>query len=244
MFNVNKSKKILFKAFAEHSQFLTSIPKPASNIIPEWYKKQKNFSNGENDFLKSGKSHSLATFKMCLPFIDTLTSGYLITLPADVLVRNTGTEDNYIPVISWQVDWQMLDKLEGATAENYPTPTGYSDDIFRWFFDFKTITPSGYSCWITHPSHRWDLPFLTINGFVDTDKHPNNLLLPFFIKDGFEGIIKEGTPIAQIIPIKREHWKSEKINSSQEDSFMLRNATKINYIKTYRQKYWSRKRYE
>lgn len=244
MFKKDKAKKIIFKAVTEHSQFLSPIPKPSSNIIPDWYKKQKNFSNGENNFLKSTRSPNLATFKMCVPFVDTLTSGYLVTLPADILVKNGGTEDNYIPIMSWGVDWQLVDHLDAIAAENYPTPIGFSKDIFRWFFDFKTITPDGYSCWITHPSHRWDLPFLTMNGFVDTDKHPNNLLMPFFIKNGFEGIIPEGTPIAQLIPIKREHWKSEKADLSEEDSFMAKNAAKIKIIKTYREKYWSRKKYE
>ena len=42
MFNKNKTNKIIFKAQREHSQFLSPIPKPASNIIPDWYKKEKN----------------------------------------------------------------------------------------------------------------------------------------------------------------------------------------------------------
>jgi hypothetical protein len=244
MFKKNNIKKIIFKARKEHAQFLSPMPKPASNLVPEWYKKQKNFSNGENNMLKAYKTPTVGTFKMCVPLIDTLTSGYLITLPADLLVSNVSNDGSYIPRITWTVGWEVVDSMEGDTHVNYPTPTGFSNNMFRWFFDFKIETPVGYSSWITHPSHRWDLPFLTINGFVDTDKHPNSLLLPFFIREGFEGIIKEGTPIAQIIPIKRENWKSEKKDLSQEDSFMERNASKINYIRTYKEKYWSRKKYE
>jgi hypothetical protein len=244
MFKKNNIKKIIFKARKEHSQFLSPMPKPALNLVPDWYKKQKNFANGENNVLKAYKTPTVGTFKMCVPFIDTLTSGYLITLPADVLVSNVSNDGGYLPRITWTVGWEVLDSLESDTHLNYPTPTGFSNNMFRWFFDFKIETPIGYSSWITHPSHRWDLPFLTINGFIDTDKHPNSLLLPFFIREGFEGIIKEGTPIAQIIPIKRENWKSEKKDLSQEDSFMERNASKINYIRTYKEKYWSRKKYE
>jgi hypothetical protein len=240
----NLIKKIIFKATNDAAQFLADIPKPSSNIIPDWYKKEKNFANGENDFKKSLKSTNKYTFKLCVPFVDTLTSGYLISLPADVLVKNIGTETNYLPIIHWSVDFPIADVVDLETATNYPTPIGFDKNIHRWIFNFKIITPNGYSSWITHPSHRWDLPFLTINGFVDTDKHPNSLLLPFFIKNGFEGIIPEGTPIAQIIPIKREHWKSEKMNKSIEDSFMNKNSTKINILKTYRNKYWTKKKYE
>jgi hypothetical protein len=246
MFGKDKAKKIIFKSQQEHSQFLTPIPKPASNIIPEWYKKEKNFSNGENSVNKSLKKlpGGIGTFKLCVPLIDTLTSGYVITLPADIAVANVSEDGSYLPSIHWKVDWDVLDAMNPEAHSNYPVPIGFSNHMFRWHFDFKIETPAGYSCWMMHPSHRWDLPFLTISGFVDTDKHPNSILFPFFIKECFEGIIKEGTPIAQIIPIKRENWKSEKKYSTAEDSFMLRNSTKINFIRTYKEKYWSRKKYE
>lgn len=244
MFNKNKTKKIIFKAQREHSQFLSPMPKPASNIIPEWYRKEKNYSNGNNSVLKSIKFPSVGTFKLCTPLVDTMTSGYMITLPASIYVTNVSKDDSYIPYISWNVEWPPLDSMEQETHANYPTPVGFSNDMFRWCFDFKIETPEGYSCWITHPSHRWDLPFLTINGFIDTDKHPNRLLLPFFVREGFEGLIKEGTPIAQIIPIKRDNWKSEKKDMTIDDSFMIHNATKINFVRTYKEKYWSRKKYE
>jgi hypothetical protein len=244
VFNKNKTNKIIFKAQREHSQFLSPIPKPASNIIPDWYKKEKNYSNGYNSLSNSIKFPSVGTFKLCTPLVDTLTSGYLITLPASIYVTNVSKDDKYLPYVNWNVEWPLLDSIEQETHTNYPVPVGFSDSMFRWCFDFKIETPSGYSCWITHPSHRWDLPFLTINGFVDTDKHPNRLLLPFFIREGFEGLIKEGTPIAQIIPIKRENWKSEKKDLTADDSFMIQNATKINFVRTYKDKYWSRKKYE
>ena len=243
MFKKN-TKRIIFKAQKEHSQFLTSIPKPSATVIPEWYKKQKNFSNNENSLIKSFKSPAVGTFKLCTPLIDTMTSGYLFLLPADILVKNIGVNGEYLPFIEWRVDWSVIDAMDPATHPGYPVPHGFNKNMFRWSSDFKIETPSGYSCWITHPSHRWDLPFITINGFIDTDKHPNGVLFPFFIREGFEGIIKEGTPIAQIIPFKRDNWKSEKGDLSEGDYFMQRNATSVNYTKTYKNKYWSRKKYE
>ncbi len=245
MFNKkNNKKKIIFTAQEEHAQFLTPTPKPASNIIPEWYRKQKSFTNGTNNHLKSLTSDVFATYKLCVPFIDTLTSGYLITLPASIIVQNVSIDGTYEPRIIWEVGWDVLDAIEKSTYPDYPTPTGFSSVIFRWHSGFIIETPPGYSSWITHPSHRWDLPFLTMNGFIDTDKHPNSILLPFFIKDGFEGIINEGTPIAQIIPIKRDIWQSEKKDLSNKEIFLKRNAAKIDYIRTYRNRYWSKKKYE
>ena len=94
-----------------------------------------------------------------------------------------------------------------------------------------------------HPSQRHDLPFFTLTAIVDTDKFPNKLHLPFFIKEGFEGIIEAGTPIAQIIPIKRDVWKSEKKSFQEKTHILYNNAMQINFIRAYKNKIWSRKVY-
>jgi hypothetical protein len=83
-----------------------------------------------------------------------------------------------------------------------------------------------------------------MNGFIDTDKFPNRLYFPFFLKDGFVGIIPEGTPIAQIIPIKRDSWISEKALYKEGTEFVFENIMKINLIRGYKNKFWSKKEYK
>jgi hypothetical protein len=166
----------------------------------------------------------------------------MIVTPCDILVTNIGTEE-YIPSINWSVDWQVADSQSKDLLGNYPVPHGHSPTSFRWSIDWKIKTPNGYSVWITQPSHRFDLPFTTLNGFVDTDKLPNRLFLPFFILDGFEGIIKEGTPIAQVIPLKREQWTSEKEAYSEKNEFVFNNIMKTNFIRSYKNKFWTKKEY-
>lgn len=239
-----KNKKIIFKQARRHVDKLIGKPKPAKNYPPQWYKDQKLFSNNENDLLKASKKSSpYFTYKMCVPLVDSLTAGYMLSLPADLMVINSD-ENNYSPSLKWNVDFSIIDSQPDEVLGNYPTPIGYNKVIFRWIADWKIITPPGYSLWITHPSHRHDLPFFTLTGFVDTDKHPNPLFLPFFIKDNFEGLIKEGTPIAQIIPIKRDNWKSIEDKFSEQEFLNIDNYVKLNIIRTYKNKYWSNKKYE
>jgi len=45
-----------------------SWPKPASNFVPNWYKEIKHSLNEH-------------TAKGCMPFLDSLTAGYIITVP-------------------------------------------------------------------------------------------------------------------------------------------------------------------
>ena len=65
-----------------------------------------------------------------------------------------------------------------------------------------------------------------------------------FIKDGFEGLIKEGTPIAQIIPIKTEPWKLERNTNLLAEAKLARSESLKHIIGWYKNKYWKRKEYK
>jgi hypothetical protein len=242
------NKKIVFQSAKKHADLFLNIPEPSYKNIPYWYKQQKLFSNDENDLFKANKKTLLEknefhhTYKMCTPLVDTLTSGYIIKTSADMLVVNVG-KDSYEPVLQWSVSWNLADKQPNEVLGNYPVPYGYYKGVFRWMVDYKIITPPGYSLWITHPSQRYDLPFLTINGFVDTDKHPNHLVLPFFIQNSFEGIIPKGTPIAQIIPIKRDNWYSEQTEYDIDSDTYASDYVKTSLTRAYKNKYWTKKEY-
>jgi len=239
-----KHKNIIFQPTLEKIEALTVAPQPAYMHIPDWYKKQKLFSGNESNFLKAFKKPNFSkTYKMCTPLVDSLTSGYIITLAADIIVTNVG-EHSYVPQINWNVSWNILDGQPTDVLGNYPVPSGYYPAMFRWHPEWFIETPSGYSLWVTHPSHRNDLPFFTLNAFVDTDKHPNALLFPFFIKEGFEGIIEKGTPIVQIIPIKRDSWISKIRSFDIKKAISSIDNVMLKVSRVYKHNYWSRKKYE
>jgi hypothetical protein len=94
-----------------------------------------------------------------------------------------------------------------------------------------------------HPVNRYDLPFITLTGVVDSDiaMSPGNL--PFFIKKDFEGIIPKGTPIVQIFPFKRDDWKSQEDMSLVEEGkkeTLLALRLAFGYYKSY---VWKKKTY-
>lgn len=246
----NNKKEIIFTESNEYVKNTFTSPKPSYNFIPKWFKNDKNYVNGMNstfDTLKLGVTKgdwSLATYKLCVPITDGLSSGYMIGLPASFYVVNIGDKDNYIPFIKWEVPYPICEVKPSEALASYPVPYGYNNTFFRWELQWHIKTPPGYSLWITHPSHRYDLPFTTLNGFVDTDVYPNRLVLPFFIRNGFEGIVEEGTPIAQLIPIKREHWISRKEKFNSNNDFVSEDKVKIDYIRTYKKRFWFKKRYE
>jgi hypothetical protein len=54
------------------------------------------------------------------------------------------------------------------------------------------------------------LPFTTLGGLVDADLYRDNFInFPARWRDpGFNGVLPKGTPIAQIIPVKRNEWSA------------------------------------
>lgn len=66
---------------------------------------------------------------------------------------------------------------------------------------------------------------------------------PFFIKDGWAGIIEAGTPLAQLIPVKRDSWVSKKV-CLEEDEVTKRNQNyRKNIIRSYKKLFWNKKTY-
>jgi hypothetical protein len=184
-------KKIKSEASQPYFPELTSM----KSHLPKWYKEVKPFKDDVETF-------SNKTMKLCMPFLDSLTAGYAMVLAGDVVVDLSGGLPNFTSGTENLVDMRGLDHAMP------PAPPGYIGLSLAWNTKVTLQLPKGYSALITHPLNRFDLPFITSSGIVD-DYEMSTGNVPFFIKHGFEGVIEKGTPIAQIIPFKREDWTHE-----------------------------------
>jgi hypothetical protein len=215
-------------------------PVPAAKVIPQWYKDIPQWGFGETklSFPMDRGSHN-ATVKRCMPFLDGMTAGYTVLLHDDVFVEQLPTG----PLMRWKssvemITWHSQDQFEGI-----PIPANYHPMVAKWHNDYFFDTPKGYSMLCTHPVNRFDLPFLTITGLVDTDAHPLTVQFPFFLKSGFEGIIESGTPVAQLIPIKRESWKAEVEKYDRQSAYKRQRSFTRTFAGSYKKNFWSKKQY-
>ena len=78
-----KPNKIEFIAVSKEMADVWPHPRPASHFIPEEYKKLER--------LKGENMHA-PTLKMCIPFLDAMTAGYIIPFDQDYLVDPTEKE--------------------------------------------------------------------------------------------------------------------------------------------------------
>jgi hypothetical protein len=230
----NKKNKELNINYEDEKSFLKSFDL-AKNNIPQWY---RAISPANPDIRRFPIKLNI---KNCLPFLDSFTAGYMYTLPFDIAVEILG---NGQPNITWASgDFDIIKTRNGSESPGMPTPEGYHDTNFVWQTKTAIKLPKGYSALLTHPLNRFDLPFMTLSAIVDADYGLNGGHIPFYIKKGFEGIIEQGTPFIQILPFKRENWKSVKVEGlfkkTLEDSFV----STLNAGGWYKKNSWKRKYY-
>lgn len=179
----------------------TYRPQPSSKYIPQWYKDTKSFIDTE---LFPG------TIKKCMPVFDSLTSGYIIPSPCDVIVKQVQV-DNQMQTTKPEYLFKDFDIIQFHSidqAPNYPSSFQHKETYPKWNNPWAIKTPPGYSVMIMQPTHR-DSVFTIFPGVVDTDVYNAPIQFPFMLNDpnSFEGLIPAGTPIAQIVPFKRDNWE-------------------------------------
>lgn len=215
-------------------------PVPAIKNLPDWYKNTGPVIENKNLFMKS-PSGPMITVKKCVPFLDALAIGYQILLPCDIFVDESGQSDF---LFNWSIEGlTMVEAHNPLQYVEIDIPNDYHQIAYKWINPWVTKTPKGYSCLFTHPQNTFDLPFTIISGVVDTDTYEIPINFPFFMKKGFSGIIPKGTPIAQVIPFKREDWKMG-IDKTIQDLYNRNQKYKSYVINAYRKIDWKRKSFK
>jgi hypothetical protein len=245
-------KVIKFSAHEDYFALKEDYPTPIKLNIPEWYKKL---------------DHTLLdkTVKGCMPFLDTLTSGYLLKIPQDFYVRHNidnknekgeefkdsfqtyGLHDQsellnakYVNLNSG-FDIHPKKQLEGSPFIERNKNLPFYKIINPW----KIKTPKGYSCLFVTPLNNSDDRFSIISGIVDTDTFPNEINFPIVINGDkypiLETTIKKGTPYVQIIPFKRDPWKMTIKPRLQKEIQNSRLFYGLKLLNIYKERYWNKK---
>lgn len=233
-------KKIEFISAKKDIEKIIDPPKPAINFIPEWYKKSSLYITDDKIPIHYDGGFN-TTIKQCMPVFDTLLSGYVFGTASDLFFLNEEKYNGIRVTSAHFSETVIINDHSTAQLQKYPNPDQY-DQIFKWNFWWKIKTPPGYSCLITHPRHRFDLPFITLDAIVDTDTYNGVILFPFLLNKNFTGKLDKGTPIVQIFPFKREEWKSSYLEFDEQIS--IDSKKNFSYIGgLYKKTFWRRKVY-
>ena len=190
-------------------------PVPAAQGLPDWLKAMP-----AQAFNALGQQET-PTVKRCPPFIDAMTTGFLLPLICDLRVENGEfIWENELPpggavsFVRSPIGFHESSQVTG-------TPLFDGDRFLIKFHNLWTIeAPEGYALFFTHPVNRFDLPFTTLTGLVDCDRYHNNWIhFPAHWHNmNFSGVLPRGTPVAQCIPVKREKWAVRTAAFTSEDT--------------------------
>jgi hypothetical protein len=214
-------------------------PKPASKEIPDWYKKQEEYMGNNNKKIPHpDPNQTSSSIKKCIPIFDCITAGYIIYSQVDVYIGQTDDGPMY--------QWAAQNAISFHSPEQAPThPLSTGNAYPKWNNPYSIKTPKGYSTLFTQPFHRESV-FTILPGIVDTDTYVANVNFPFVLNDSkFEGIIPAGTPIAQVIPFKRDSFKMKMGNKIDlENALKVENLIPLKFFNKYKTMFWSRKEYK
>lgn len=169
-------------------------PEPASHELPAWYKNLPLESDGgvERSRLKN------STVRACMPFLEALKMGWILKLPADVQIKCADGEFN----AGSMLDHGVVDTFSGhQVGKMFPS----SGHLINFSTHWRVNAPDGWSFLLTHPMNRpGESRFQAFSGVIDVDKYDDQLKQPSLFTQNFEGVIPQGTPIQQIVPIHRD----------------------------------------
>ena len=245
-------KEIEFSAHEDYFEIKEDYPIPTKLNIPEWYK------NLEHTILNR-------TVKGCMPFLDSLTAGYILKMPQDFHIRHNvdnknekgekfkdsfqtfGLHDQW-PILGSKYinlnsgpDIHSIKQLEGSPflEKNKNLP------FYKILNPWKIKTPKGYSCLFVPPLNNSDDRFSIIPGIVDTDTFPNEINFPIIINGDkypvLETTIKKGTPYVQIMPFKRDSWRMITKTRKQKEIQNSRLFYGLRLLNIYKDRYWNKK---
>lgn len=239
MFN----KEIEFSAHEDYFKLKEDFPTPIKLNIPNWFKKL------EHTYLKR-------TIKGCIPFLDSLTSGYLLKTPQDFHLDTDVNEDKSffslhqygqflnakgINLNTHMNDTHSLEQLTGSPLIN----KNKANFFYKFLNPWKIKTPKGYSCLFVPPLNNTDDRFSIIPGIVDTDTFENEINFPFVINGDkypvLKTLIKKGTPYVQVIPFKRDSWKMKLKERKQKDILNSKIFYFLQTFQQYKNKFWRKK---
>jgi len=233
------SLTVEFIPSSKEAELFVPPPKPSKNYIPSWYKNIK-------------KSPKLLTFdgpgdisnrnlKDCVPFLDALTHGYIQETWTDIYISTNESLDEIVDY-NWPIGPSIMSHRTKNTNFNIDTNIFYNQE-FIWNEQWIPKCPRGYSVLYTSPLNIFNLPFRSLDAIIDSDKyfHQYNGQYPFYINKGFSGLIPAGTPMYQIIFIKRNNWKSKILKYDEEKNLKNNHFLRKNFVDGYKNIFWQKK---
>lgn len=173
------------------------LPKPANQFIPKWWKDLPN---------RHAVDDGTVTAKHCPMFPDYFSTGYILPMWADTLLKYDEQSDHW----QWQAGrgspfrWDIHGKPQ---LIDHVTPHAQGERgkfIFKAINPWRIITPKGYSVYQLPMFWEFNEDFTVLPGIRHTDILHQSTVQILFHSQKNEIFIPKGTPLVQYLLFKRE----------------------------------------
>ena len=217
--------KIIFESFDPIFSDKSIRPEPSSINIPEWYKKLPNY---HGDPVLAQK-----TIKMCMPFLDAVSTGYILKNQHEIVVNQQVINPPYKEEgpglwlhINPEVNAPFAGRgipvaMTGDITHHHPVnqlggkeggcpyiKQNHNEPFIKLVNPWMIKVPKGYSVLFLPVINKMDAKFTPLAGVVDCDKFNMPVNFPCIIHHKGTFTIPKGEPIVTAIPFKRESWKA------------------------------------
>lgn len=178
-------------------------PYPGSRNLPDWFKNLSNKTTGD-----------FKTVKKCPPFLDAMSTGYIIPVPMDLIIAIDEKGEDWVlfPKKGDKEKYGKYTIVESHDASQYPGTPFANMPVRKLYTPWIIETEPGYSLLFLPPINRFDLPCVPISGLVECDNYFNTVNFPCVfptLRPGYEVRLNKGDPLVQVVPIKRDTWDAK-----------------------------------
>jgi len=172
-----------------------SKPRESKHFYPEWWKSVPTK-------LGEGLIPHTRTVKMCPSFSDIYNEGFVLVSPCDIVLRY------HEPTQLWQWESSMsqLELEVHGTNQFVNWVDGPVKAIFKIPFPYAVFVPKGYNLRQVPIIYDYNPDWHVAYGVYKADQVPELTIQIMYTSDKKEILIKQGTPLCQMIPYKREKF--------------------------------------
>jgi hypothetical protein len=179
----------------EEDRGVIAEPVAARGELPDWF---RQLPGTDHDHLSA--TNDGLTVKRCMPFLDALSTGWIIPLAATI--RLEVSDDGKHVEAGWEFDRTMVSNHSAFQVAGNP----YEPRPPMKIHNYWTVrTPPGWSSLFVPALNRPNRVIDVLSGVVDTDNFPTPVNFPFVVTapDGVH-VLTKGTPLIQVIAFRRD----------------------------------------
>lgn len=182
------------------------IPKPvqAFKKIAKWFTNTPAHLKVDDNPPRDNFGAPVMTVKSCMPLLDGMSLGYVLSTAADFTVRTGPKGTDLLEILSPGL-FHMAgthNPIQVGGAKNSPTGPR---PLLKFHNPWVIKTRPGWSTLFVPVLNHMEKRFTCLAAAVDTDTYPKQVNFPaVFHADNFDEVIPAGTPLMVAIPYRRQ----------------------------------------